>query len=115
MTRVICAVLAVATLCAGLAAARRSHQEDAQSHSAPLRPLRNPAPANGVTNVAFLVSQNTTLIDLAGPLDVFVSTMLTPQGQPWRGGGDMVMPFDPYTVSDSEKPIFAEGLENSAG
>ena len=68
-------------------------------------------PVNGVINVAAIVSDNTALIDLAGPWEVFGDTMLSPQGGPWRGGDDMIMPFNLYTVSDSQKPISAAGLQ----
>jgi len=109
MARIICAVLALSTLCATLAVAQHSHQADAQVIPTQLRPLK--PPANGIVNVAFIVSEHTTLIDLAGPWDVFVSAMITSQGQPWRSGDDMVMPFKLYTVADSEKPISAEGMK----
>ncbi|MGB9029395.1 MAG: DJ-1/PfpI family protein [Acidobacteriaceae bacterium] len=61
--------------------------------------------------MAFIVSDGTALIDLAGPWEVFSDTMLTPQGGVWRGGDDMIMPFHLYTVSDSQKSISAEGLQ----
>ncbi|HTW77915.1 MAG TPA: DJ-1/PfpI family protein [Terracidiphilus sp.] len=110
MTRGLCAVLAFATLFTTLAAAGRFKQPEARSAATtPLHSLK--PPAGGAINAAFLVSENTTLIDFAGPWDVFVSTMLTSQGQPWRGGDDMVMPFNIYTVSDSRNPISAEGVE----
>jgi transcriptional regulator GlxA family with amidase domain len=109
VVRVICTVLALATLCSTPAMACGSHQGDAQSTTIQLRPLK--PPANGIVNVAFIVSEDTTLIDLAGPWDVFVSAMVTSEGQPWRGGDDMVMPFNLYTVADSEKPISAEGVK----
>jgi transcriptional regulator GlxA family with amidase domain len=68
-------------------------------------------PADGVINVAFIVSDQTALIDLAGPWEVFGDTMLAPHGGPWRGGGDMIMPFNLYSVSDSLKPISVAGLQ----
>jgi transcriptional regulator GlxA family with amidase domain len=108
MTGKICTVIALVVICGTLAAIGRPHPASPHPASQPLRPLK--PPANGVVNVAFIVSDNTTLIDLAGPWDVFVSTMLTSQGQPWHGGDDMTMPFHLYTVSDSQKPISAEGL-----
>jgi len=109
MTKGICTIIALIALCGALAAASHSHQANAHSRSLQLPTLK--PPANGVINVAFIVSDNTALIDLAGPWGVFSDTMLTPQGGPWRGGADMIMPFKLYTVSDSQKPISAEGLQ----
>ena len=108
MTTKIYAVIALVTICGTLAVTGRPHPTNSHSASKLLRTLK--PPANGVVNVAFIVSDNTTLIDLAGPWDVFVSTMLTSQGQSWHGGNDMTMPFNLYTVSDSQKPIAADGL-----
>jgi transcriptional regulator GlxA family with amidase domain len=109
MTKGNCTVFALIGLCGALAAVSHFHQANAQSGSTQLRILK--PPANGVINVAFIVSDRTTLIDLAGPWDAFVSTMITSQGHPWRGGDDMSMPFNLYTVSNSEEPISAEGLK----
>jgi transcriptional regulator GlxA family with amidase domain len=111
MERRIYTALARSVLCAALTVTGCTHKADAQSAVTPLRTLKPPAPANGVINVAFIISEDTTLIDLAGPWEVFGNTMTTSQGRPWHGGDDMVMPFNVYTVSDSVKPISAEGLK----
>jgi transcriptional regulator GlxA family with amidase domain len=109
MTKEIRIVSTVIALCAVLAAAGLFRQANAQSGSTQLRALK--PPAKGAINVAFIVSDNTALIDLAGPWEVFGDTMLTHDGRPWRGAeDDMVMPFNVYTVSDTQKPISAEGL-----
>jgi transcriptional regulator GlxA family with amidase domain len=108
MTAKIYTVIALVTICGTLAAIGRPRQTNAQSDSELLRTLK--PPASGVVNVAFIVSDHTTLIDLAGPWDVFTSTMLTSQGQPWHGGSDMTRPFNVYSVSDSQNPISADGL-----
>jgi hypothetical protein len=84
-----------------LAAVSHLHQANAQSGSTQLRIIK--PPADGVINVAFIVSDRTALIDLAGPWEVFGDTMLGPRGGPWRGGDDMKMPFNLYAVSDSQK------------
>ena len=102
-------VIAVIALCGTLAIANHSLQANTRSDSAQLRTLK--PPVNGVINVAVIVSDNTALIDLAGPWEVFGDTVLSPQGGPWRGGDDMIMPFNLYTVSDSQKPISAAGLQ----
>jgi len=109
MARGICSVIALATLCGALTSVSQSHQAKAQSGSTRLLMLK--PPANGVINVAFLVSDQTALIDLAGPWEVFSDTMLAPHGGPWRGGDDMIMPFHLYAVSDSRKPISIAGLQ----
>ncbi|MGA2428003.1 MAG: DJ-1/PfpI family protein [Candidatus Acidiferrum sp.] len=109
MVKVICTVIGLIALCVTLAAASHFHHPDAYSGSIQLRTFK--PPTNGVINVAFIVSDNTALIDLAGPWEVFGDTMLAPQGGPWRGGGDMIMPFNLYAVSDSQKPISAAGLQ----
>ena len=51
-------------------------------------------------------------MDIAGPWEVFSDAMLTSKGNPWHesDGDDMVMPFNVYTVSDSLKPVDANGL-----
>lgn len=68
-------------------------------------------PANGTINVAFVISRDTNVMDLAGPWEAFQSTMLTSKGAAWRGDeNDMVMPFNVYTVSDSMEPLSANGL-----
>jgi transcriptional regulator GlxA family with amidase domain len=74
------------------------------------RPLK--APASGKINVAFLISEGAQVIDFAGPWEVFSDVMLTAGGKPWHesDGDDMVMPFNVYTVSDSLKPVDANGL-----
>jgi transcriptional regulator GlxA family with amidase domain len=74
------------------------------------RPLK--PPATGKINVAFLISQGANVMDIAGPWEVFSDAMLTTKGEPWHesNGDDMVMPFNVYTVSDSVKPVDANGL-----
>ncbi len=109
MTKGIYTVFGLIALCGALAAASHLHQANAQSGSAQLRILK--PPANGVINVAFIVSDQTALVDLAGPWEVFGDTMLAPHGGPWRGGDDMIMPFNLYTVSDSQKSISVAGLQ----
>jgi transcriptional regulator GlxA family with amidase domain len=76
--------------------------------SAPLKP-----PTKGPINVAFIISEGTNVMDIAGAWEVFGDAMLTSKGKPWQeaDGDDMVMPFNTYTVSDSLKPgIAANGL-----
>jgi transcriptional regulator GlxA family with amidase domain len=68
-------------------------------------------PANGQINVAFLVSEDADVMDIAGPWEAFGDTMFNSQGKVWHPeDGDMIMPFHLYTVSDSLKPVNANGL-----
>jgi transcriptional regulator GlxA family with amidase domain len=73
----------------------------------PLKP-----PATGKINVAFVISHNADVLDIAGSWEVFSDTMLKNDGKPWHesDGDDMIMPFNLYTVSDSLKPVDANGL-----
>ena len=74
------------------------------------RPLK--PPATGKVNVAFLISDGANVMDIAGPWEVFSDAMLTSKGRAWHesDGDDMMMPFNVYTVSDSLKPVDANGL-----
>ena len=74
------------------------------TQSSPLKP-----PAKGQINVAFVISEGTNVMDIAGAWEVFGDAMLTSKGKPWHesDGDDMVMPFNTYTVSDSLKPVIA--------
>ena len=55
-------------------------------------------PSNGPIKVAFVLSENATVIDFAGPWEVFQDVMV--QGQ---------MPFELYTVAPSKKPLHTSG------
>lgn len=108
MTDRIWAAIVLVALCGTLASAGHRNRESAQSSAMQIRALK--PPSNGVINVAVILSKDTVLIDFAGPWEVFQDTMFTSKGEPWRGGDDMVMPFNLYTVSDSLKPVSANGL-----
>src|SRR5258708_16599720 len=56
-------------------------------------------PAKGLIPVAFLISDGATMIDFAGPWEVFQDTTLD----------DQRMPFQTFTVSATTKPIRASG------
>jgi transcriptional regulator GlxA family with amidase domain len=104
------AVIFLIALCGTFASARHSGHSRPQTtrEAAPIRSLK--PPANGTINVAFIISEGTEAIDLAGPWEVFQDVMFTPKGGPWRGEGEMVMPFNLYTVSESLEPLSANGL-----
>src|SRR5271156_4610100 len=63
--------------------------------------VRNPLtpPATGLIQVAFLISDGATLIDFAGPWEVFQDVMQD----------DLRMPFHLYTVAATAKPISSSG------
>lgn len=76
---------------------------DNQPITNPLRP-----PAKGTIPVAFVISEGTVMIDLAGPWEVFNDVMI-----PSRGSSmDDQMPFRTYTVAESRMPVsFSGGLK----
>jgi transcriptional regulator GlxA family with amidase domain len=59
-------------------------------------------PTDGPITVAFAISRGATMIDFAGPWEVFQDVMI-------RTGGNMRHPFNLYTVSDKTEPIEASG------
>jgi transcriptional regulator GlxA family with amidase domain len=63
------------------------------------------APEKGMINVAFVLTENSTMIDFAGPWEVFQDVMVPSRGATM----EEQMPFNLYTVSDSTKPIRVTG------
>ena len=62
-------------------------------------------PAKGKIPVAFALSEGATVIDFAGPWEVFQDVMI-----PSRGSNmDEQMPFQLYTVSEKTEPITGSG------
>ena len=76
--------------------------------AAPARPAggRLTPPEKGPIRVAFPISEGVTVIDFAGPWEVFQDVMIPDRG----GSHEEQMPFAPYTVSASR-----EVVEGSAG
>jgi transcriptional regulator GlxA family with amidase domain len=66
-------------------------------------------PASGTVNVAFLISKDSNVMDIAGAWEVFQDVMVDRNGKPSHGD-DMKMPFHLYTVSDTRDPVDANGL-----
>ncbi len=62
-------------------------------------------PAKGRIPVAVPISNGATVIDFAGPWDVFVSVMIPERGETM----DEQMPFDLFTVSEKLDAITVEG------
>lgn len=73
-----------------------------QSHATtnPLTP-----PAHGPIHVAFLVSEGTVMIDLAGPWQVFTEAMVPSRGTSM----DDQMPFQTYAVAEQMNPVQVSG------
>ena len=63
------------------------------------------APPQGPIHVAFVLSEGATMIDFAGPWEVFQDVHVEGRGS----GMDEQMPFRLYTVSDSRAPIRISG------
>jgi transcriptional regulator GlxA family with amidase domain len=97
VTLLACTVLVLALGTTGAAMLWRA----AFAGSAVVQPSRPPAPAAEIP-VAFILTQGATMIDFAGPWEVFQDVMLT-------DGGGMQHPFRLYTVGDSRTPIRASG------
>jgi len=64
-------------------------------------PVKSPPARSGVIKVAFVLSENANLMDIAGPWEVFQDTMLD--------DGKDTMPFELYTVAPSREPLHATG------
>jgi putative intracellular protease/amidase len=61
-------------------------------------------PATGRIRVAFVLSPHATMIDFAGPWEVFSDVRV-----PGRGTHDDQFPFELYTVAESREPISTHG------
>lgn len=75
------------------------------SLSAGAQPTKLTAPSKGKIRVAFVMTEGATMIDFAGPWEVFQDVHV-------HGGGtdmDEMMPFELYTVSDTRDPIRTSG------
>jgi transcriptional regulator GlxA family with amidase domain len=62
-------------------------------------------PAHGKIPVAFVISNGTVMIDLAGPWEVFNDVMVSSRGTSM----DDQMPFQVYTVAETMKPVRLSG------
>ncbi len=102
-------VVAAYAACTGrnVSAGSDSH---GQTSSTAAQPVSNPLipPPHGTIPVAFVISEGTVMIDLAGPWEVFNDVMI-----PSRGSSmDDQMPFRTYTVAESTNPVeFSGGLK----
>ena len=62
-------------------------------------------PAKGKIPVAFAISQGVTVIDFAGPWEVFQDVMIEERGK----NMDEQMPFELFTVSEKTEPLTGSG------
>src|SRR5215203_792679 len=62
-------------------------------------------PVKGKIPVAFAISEGVTVIDFAGPWEVFQDVMITDRGKDM----DEQMPFELFTVSDKIQPVTGSG------
>ena len=86
----------------------RSCTLNAQQPSAPQGVSREGKlhpPAKGSILVAFVLTESATVIDFAGPWEVFQDAMVQAPGS----SADGQVPFRLFTVSDSKEPIRATG------
>ena len=67
------------------------------------KPLK--APAKGKIPVAFVLTEGATMIDFAGPWEVFQDVHVESRGESM----DDMMPFELYTVSEKTTPIRTSG------
>jgi transcriptional regulator GlxA family with amidase domain len=109
MTDRLLTAVTLFALCGAIAAAvhikvDRPQPATLESHVRPLAP-----PEKGQINVAFVISDETEAMDLAGPWEVFEDVVLK-NHQVRHSDGGKASPFNPYTVSDSLEPLNANGL-----
>jgi putative intracellular protease/amidase len=69
-------------------------------------PAKQAPPSDGMIKVAFAISNRATVIDIAGPWEVFADTSLT------NKQGKMVMPYELYTVAANTQPIHTNGANH---
>ena len=85
-----------------------SPNEEKTGASAPVRgrasEVKLVPPGHGRIPVAFVISEDATVIDFAGPWEVFQDVMMSE-----RGEGTEQMPFELFTVSDKKETIIASG------
>ena len=62
-------------------------------------------PKTGTIKVAFVMSEHATMIDFAGPWEVFENVMLDGHGDDMNAS----MPFELYTVAPSKAPLHTSG------
>ena len=102
----VLASLPACTKGVGVSAAASDTKNDASGKEAS-KPVANPItpPATGQIPVAFVVSDGTVMIDLAGPWEVFNTVMISSRGKTMQDQ----MPFRTFTVAESLKPIHLSG------
>jgi transcriptional regulator GlxA family with amidase domain len=97
------ATLAVTGLAAKVGAAVRA-TGDGKAAASPGGGKLTP-PESGSISVAVAISEGVTVIDFAGPWEVFQDVMVMERG----GSQEEQMPFRLYTVSDATRPVTGSG------
>lgn len=82
-----------------------AHESSAEWKGIVVSTSKLSAPAKGSIPIAFPISEGATVIDFAGPWDVFVSVMIPNRGPEMADQ----MPFDVFTVSEKLDPVTVEG------
>ena len=98
----VVSLLAVLSACELLSNRAKPQPTTQQSSPAISNPLTPPA---GNINVAFVISDGTVMIDLAGPWEVFQDVWIPSRGKSMNEQ----MPFRLYTVAEKKTPITASG------
>ena len=94
-----------ATLAASPLRAAARTKENSEAKGVVVSTSKLVPPAKGAIPVAVAVSEGATVIDFAGPWDVFVSVMMPERGPTMEDQ----MPFQLYMVSDKLDPVSVEG------
>jgi transcriptional regulator GlxA family with amidase domain len=78
---------------------------DSESMALDRTPESLQVPKNNIIRVAFVLEEGATMIDFAGPWEVFQDVMVTSEGKPMRtmNENDMVMPFQLFTVAETKQ------------
>ncbi|MGA8278635.1 MAG: DJ-1/PfpI family protein [Rhodanobacteraceae bacterium] len=78
------------------------------THAMAATPGKLTPPRNGMIKVAVVLSKHATVIDFAGPWEVFQDTSIK------DGHGNDISPFELYTVAPTKEPLHTSG-SNHAG
>jgi len=92
----------------GISSCRASDVSQQTTVNASTMQTANPLtpPVHGQIPIAFVVSRNTVMIDVAGPWEVFNNVMIMSRGP----NMDDQMPFRTYTVAESLEPVTLGGI-----
>ena len=95
----------IALLAAAIAQCSAADAKEQEGPVVASRPGQLQSPEHGPILVAFVITDRATVIDFAGPWEVFDNVMIRERG----ATHEEQMPFRLYTVSDSREPIRGSG------